>query len=408
MTTLESRRDLWLLFATRALRMFAFGGLSVVLVFYLRAIGLSDEQVGWLLALTLFGDTLVSLLITSVADRVGRRRMLMVGAVLMAAAGAVFVLTREFVWLVIAAAVGVISPSDKEVGPFQSIEQASLSQSVPDDQRTTLFAWYMLVGSVSAALGSLCGGWIAEAKTRWGATGPQIYQPLVVGYAATGVLLAFVFLGLSRAIEPPALATHEPRGWLGLSRSRPVVIRLSALFALDAFGGGFIVQSILAYWVHRRFQLDLAQLGALFFVANLLAAASSLVAARLAKRIGLIQTMVFTHLPSNVLLVLVPLMPNGEWAVALLLVRFSISQMDVPTRQSYTMSVVPAEERAAAAGVTAVARSIGSAVSPMLAGYCLARPELFDAPLFIAGGVKIVYDLWLFAAFRSPTPEPRS
>ena len=191
----------------------------------------------------------------------------------------------------------------------------------------------------------------------------------------------------------------------GLHRSRGVVLRLSALFALDAFGGGFILQSIVAYWFHIRFHLDPALLGGIFFVANLLAAASALAAASLAKRFGLINTMVFTHLPSNVLLILVPLMPNLPLAVTVLLIRFCISQMDVPTRQSYTMAVVHPDERSAASGITTVARSIGAAISPTLAGYLLARPDLISVPFFIAGGVKIVYDLWLYREFVSHKPD---
>jgi MFS family permease len=186
-------------------------------------------------------------------------------------------------------------------------------------------------------------------------------------------------------------------------------MRLSALFALDAFGGGFIIQSIVVAWFRDRFAADPAVLGSIFFFANLLAAGSALIAARLAARFGLVNTMVFTHLPSNVLLILVPLMPNLEWAVAVLLIRYSISQMDVPTRQSYTMAVVHPDERSAAAGITTVARSVGAAVSPYLAARCLAVPALLGAPFFIAGGVKIIYDLWLYREFVSQkTDEPSS
>ncbi len=406
-----TQRDRWLLFGTRGLRMFAFGSVSVVLVLSLRAAGLSDQQVGLLLTLTLAGDLVVSLLVTSVADRVGRRRMLLVGAVLMIASGIVFTITRDFVWLMIAATVGVLSPSDKEVGPFLALEQAGLSQLVTDERRTTWFAWYNLVGSFAAAIGALCGGILAQTMLRSGAAGSAVYQPIFVGYATIGVALLIGFWNLSYSIEPPAIASVPvvsetadtlpvKRTWFGLHQSRGVVLRLSALFMLDAFGGGFIVQSLLAYWFQRRFGLDLASLGTLFFVANLLAAGSSLVAARLAQRFGLLNTIVFTHLPSNVLLLLIPLMPNCSWAVAVLLLRFSISQMDVPTRQSYTMSVVSPDERSAAAGITTVVRSLGAAAAPMIAGYLLAREDLADVPFFIAGSVKIIYDLWLFAAFR--------
>ncbi len=316
--------------------------------------------------------------------------------------GCGFALTANFVVLIFVATIGVLSPSDKEVGPFLSIEQAALAQTISDDERTAVFAWYNLVGSLTAALGALAGGFAAHNFLRIGMTGAAVYRPLVVAYGLVGLALAIGFTRLSAAAESPRRAeTPEQKAWLGLHASRAVVLRLSALFALDAFGGGFIIQSIVAYWLYLRFHFDPAVLGSIFFVANLLAAASALCAAALARRFGLINTMVFTHLPSNVLLVLVPLMPSATLAVAVLLLRFSISQMDVPTRQSYTMAVVRPDERSAAAGITTVARSLGSAISPAIAGYCLANSAWMSAPFFIAGGVKIIYDLWLYRSFRS-------
>ena len=406
---MELRREIaadgLLLFATRSVRMFAYGALSVVLVLYLKAVGLTEGQIGLLLTMTLLGDTVISLWITTAADRIGRRRMLILGALLMALVGGVFAMTGNLVLLVVVATIGVLSPADKEVGPFLSIEQAALSQTVPDERRTAVFAWYNLVGSLAAALGALVGGFACRHFLRAGMTGADVYRPVVVGYGLVGLLLAVAFAGLSPAAESPGTGNAPHRSsWLGLHRSRGVVLRLSALFALDAFGGGFILQSIVAYWFYLRFHLDPATLGSIFFFANLLAAASALGAAGLAKQFGLINTMVFTHLPSNVLLLLVPLMPNLTLAVAVLLVRFSISQMDVPTRQSYTMAVVRPDERSAASGITTVARSIGAAISPALAGYCLANPDLVNVPFFVAGGVKIVYDLLLYRAFVSHEP----
>jgi MFS family permease len=402
-------RDTVLLFATRGTRMFAYGFLSVVLVLYLKAEGLSEQQIGILLTMTLLGDMVISLWITTAADRIGRKRMLILGAGLMTLVGCVFALTRNFVALLCVATIGVLSPSDKEVGPFLSIEQAALAQAIPDDKRTGIFAWYNLVGSLTAAFGALAGGFAAHQFLRMGMTGEGIYRPLVLAYGFVGLVLAIGFTRLSDAAESPS--RNAPRlesSWHGLHRSRAVVFRLSALFALDAFGGGFILQSIVAYWLYIRFQLDPAVLGSIFFVANLLAAASALGAAALARRFGLINTMVFTHLPSNLLLLLVPLMPSATLAVAVLLVRFSISQMDVPTRQSYTMAVVDPDERSAAAGITTVARSLGAAISPAIAGYCLARPALTSAPFFIAGGMKIVYDLCLYRAFVAHEPDDGS
>jgi MFS family permease len=222
--------------------------------------------------------------------------------------------------------------------------------------------------------------------------------------------LGLLFLTLSKAAEirPRERAcaqTGGVRNFLGLHRSKGVVTRLSALFSLDAFAGGFVIQSVVAYWFHVRFGVQPAMLGGIFFGANILAAVSALAAAKLAERIGLINTMVFTHLPSNVLLIAVPLMPNMHLAIAMLLLRFSVSQMDVPTRQSYVMAVVEADERSAAAGVTGIARSVGAAISPGLATLLLASPALMAGPFFVAGGVKIVYDLLLYRSFATAQPR---
>jgi MFS family permease len=398
-----------LLFVTRCARMFAYGALSVVLVVYLTGLGLGAAESGVLLTLILVGDTVVSLYLTTRADGMGRRRMLVVGAVLMAAAGVAFASTRDLLYLIVAGTVGVISPSGKEVGPFLSIEQAALSHVVPDRARTAVFAWYALAGSLATAAGSLCGGLLSHAlRPPLGAVGS--YRAVVVLYAAVGAVLAVMFLRLSPAVEvaaPSRGAAGPPgaRSLLGIGRgSRGIVFRLSSLFALDAFAGGFVIQSFAAYWFYLRFGVEPATLGAIFFGANLLAGVSALLAARLAARFGLVNTMVFTHLPSNVLLILVPLMPTLPLAAAVLLVRFGISQMDVPTRQSYTMAVVRPEERSAAAGVTGVARTTGAACAPFFAGLLFARPALIGVPFFLAGGLKIVYDLLLYRAFAAHRP----
>ena len=395
-------RDGWLLFATRCSRMFAYGLLSVVLVLYLVEVGLKEWEVGLLLSLTLAGDTAISLWLTTTADRFGRRRTLIVGAILMVLAGIAFVSTGNFLLLVIAATIGVISPSGNEIGPFLSVEQAALSHIVSDERRTDVFAWYNLFGSFSTALGALAGGLIAEASPHFGLIGAAAFRPVLLAYAGIGVVLIGGFSLLSSAIE----ATRDesvppPKAVMGLHESRRIVFKLSLLFALDAFGGGFVIQSIIAYWFHIRFQVDPAMIGTIFLFANLLAGVSALAAGWLARRIGLINTMIFTHLPSNVLLILVPLMPDVYWAIGLLLLRFSISQMDVPTRQAYTMAVVRPDERSAAAGVTAVARSVGASISPMLATVLVGSVGLMSVPFFLAGGLKIVYDLLLYRAFAN-------
>lgn len=402
-------RDGWLLFITRSIRLLAYGAVSVILALYLAQIGLSDPEIGLLLTLTLVGDTAVSLWLTTHADRLGRRRVLVVGAALMIGAGVAFVLTENFFLLLIAATVGVISPSGNEVGPFLSVEQAALAQVVPSNRRTNVFAWYSVVGSFATAFGSLAGG-LAVQGLQLIASPAASYRTVIVGYAVLGLLLAGLFLKLSHVVEVAPVGASTAPGRLGLGKSRRVVFRLSSLFALDAFGGGFVIQSIMAYWFHVRFGVDPAVLGGIFFGANLFAGLSALLAARIAARIGLVNTMVFTHLPSNVLLILVPLMPNVTLAMLVLFLRFSISQMDVPTRQSYTLAVVNPEERSAAAGVAGVARTTGAAVSPLLAGILLGIPGLMNVPFFLAGGLKIAYDLLLYRSFVAlkPPEEDRS
>lgn len=399
-------RDGRLLFVSRMLRLFGFGLVSVVLVLYLTALGFSAARAGLLLTLTLAGDTVTSLWITTRADRIGRKNMLILSAALMLLAGIVFALTHRFVFLVLAATVGIISPSGNDTGPFLAIDQAALSHLVSDQARTGVFAWYNLAGSVATATGALVAGFATSALQHHGTSALESYRAVLLGYAVISGLLAILPLALSKSVEvkPSDGPLPSTGSFLGLHRSRKVVLKLSALFSMDAFGGGFVIQSIMAYWFHVRYGADVATLGMIFFWANILAAISALTASRLAARFGLINTMVFTHIPSNILLILVPLMPNLPLAIAVLLARFSISQMDVPTRQSYTMAVVDPDERSAAAGVTGVARTTGGALSPMLAGQLLAVPSLFSAPFFIAGGIKIVYDLLLWRRFRAVGP----
>jgi MFS family permease len=378
--------DIALLFATRAVRLFAYGFLSVVLVLYLASIHLNEHRIGLLLSLTLIGDVVISLYLTTRADHLGRRRTLIAGALLMIGAAVVFATTHNFTLLLIAATIGVISPSGNEVGPFLAVEQVALAQTAASHDRTSLFAWYNLAGSFATAAGALAAGAL---------TGLLGYRGIVLGYGLLGIILAAGFTRLTPAVEgaaPPAVAIH---------RSRGVVARLSALFALDSFAGGLVVQSIVAYWFYRRFGLSPAVIGSIFFGANLLAGVSALAAARIARRFGLINTMVFTHLPSNILLILVPFMPRLDLAIAVLLARFSISQMDVPTRQSYVIAVVDESERTAAAGITGVARTTGAALAPVLAMPLIASASHDWVPFVAAGALKIVYDLVLLWSSRS-------
>jgi MFS family permease len=395
-----------LLFAMRTLRMFGYGFLAVVLVLYLAAAGLDPLGIGLVLSLTLVGDTIISFWLTTNADRLGRRRVLVVGAVLMVVAGIVFAFTNWLPLLIIAGAIGVVSPTGNEVGPFLAIEQAALTQTIPGTRRTSTFAWYNLVGYVATATGALGAGLFSQALLNGGAAPLDAYRAIVIGYAVIGIAMAMGFMRLTGSIEaPPAVAATD--GILrrfGLGRSRGAVIRLSLLFSIDAFGGGFIPQSLMAYWFHLQYGVDPATLGGIFFGANMLAAVSSLSAARIAARFGLLNTMVFSHLPSNVLLILVPLMPNLPLAITVLLLRFSLSQMDVPTRQSYVMAVVDPDERSAAAGVTGVARTTGAAISPSISSVLVASAGYAALPFYLAGGFKILYDVLIYRSFRSLKP----
>lgn len=396
----HTRRDVILLFSARSVRLFAYGAISVVLALYLHEAGLTGAQIGLLFTLTLAGDAGISLWITTTADRIGRKKMLLLGAGLMILAGTVFSMTGDPVLLMIAAVIGVISPSGNEIGPFLSLEQAALSQLLPSEQRIKAFAWYNLAGSLATACGALAGGFLSQGLRHAGFSELASYKAVILGYAACGMVLFLFFLFLSSAVEAAARVPARDRV-LGLHKSKGVVMKLSALFALDAFAGGFVIQSMVAYWFHIKFGIDAGVLGSIFFGANILAGVSALLAVRIASRIGLINTMVFTHIPSNILLCLVPLMPNLGLAITVLLLRFSISQMDVPTRQSYTMAVVAPDERSAASGVTGIARSIGAAISPAISGVFLAVPAFLSAPFIVAGGLKIIYDVLLYRSFRN-------
>jgi MFS family permease len=385
-------------------RMFGFGLLSIVLVLHLAAIGLDGPTIGLMLSLTLLGDVVLSLILTTRADRIGRRRTLLAGAALVLLAGAVFALTDHVAFLLIGAILGVISPTGHEAGPFLPVEQVSMAQLVDSRSRTSAFAAYNLGGSLATAAGSLAAGLLMETFRTGGSSGSAGTRGVIWVYTAVAAVLMVMLSRLSGAIETTR-APSTRAGLFHVDRSRSIVFRLAGLFAVDSFAGGFIAQSIVAWWFHRRFGVAPAALGAIFFGANVLAGLSALAAARIAARFGLLRTMVFTHLPSNLILLLVPFMPTAELAVALLLVRYSISQMDVPTRQSYVIAVVDSHERSAAAGITGVARTVGAAFAPMAAVPLIAGTATHWMPFVIAGTLKIGYDLALLAGFRGVVPE---
>lgn len=396
---MELARDGWLVLVASATRSFAFGFLSVILGLYLAALGMSPGAIGATFTLALAGGAVMTIALAGVADRFGRRRVLVLSSCLMALAGAIFALAENRLLLGVAALFGSISPSGKEVGPFLPIEQAILPQTTSDARRTALFAYYNLVSSLAGALGAL-----AVTIPEWlGFPALSGYRLLIWAYVGAALLLIALFASLSPAAEaspsvPPPGGVRSAR-----SRSRAAVLKLSALFALDAFAGGFVVQGLTAYWFSVHYDVSAATLGWIFFAANLCSALSFLAAVPLARRIGLLNTMVFTHLPSNILLMLVPLMPTVELALATFVARHLLSQLDVPTRQSYAMAIVEREERSAAAGAMSVARNAGQGIAPFFAGWMLSAPAL-GLPFLVAGSLKVAYDLTLFALFRKIKP----
>lgn len=392
-------RNLSLLFLSRMVRMHAFGMTSVMLALFLERRGLTTADAGLLFTLALLTDSVLTLFLSTRADVWGRRRVLLVSGFLMMLAGVLLVLGgHSYWWVFIGITIGVISPGGNEVGPFLAVEQACLAEAVTQERRTALVAWYNVAGFCATALGALsAGAWLKHVGKDAGEA------HILWAYAAAGVVVIVAALLLSPQVEArtakraPSVQAH----WSGLHESRSTVLRLSGLFALDSFAGGFIPQSLLAYWFATHWQMEEWQLGQLFFATNMLSGVSGLLAVPLSKKLGMVRTMVFTHLPSNILLMLVPVMPNAVLAVSCLLLRHCLSQMDVPVRQSYVMGLVKPEERSAANGIVATVRSLSSALSPALAGSLMSPTGWLSAPLFLAGGLKSLYDLLLYRGFRS-------
>jgi MFS family permease len=390
-----------LLFAARAVRSFAFGWLSVVLALFLARRGLSSAQIGFVFTATMVEDALLTMLLSSFAARVGPARIMAWTAPLLTVGGVLLAIAEDPRVLILGAVLGTLSPNGLEAGPFSPMEQAILPDTVPLSLRNRAFAWYNVFAFLPAALGSLAAGIWLEAARLMGLDDFAAYRRMLWAYAAAGVLLALLYARLSRSRRNGgvALRAEGPIARGGLHRSRRVVFELSALQGLDALAGGFIIQGLLAYWFHLRFGVGAEALGPLFFGTSLLSALSFLAASRVADRIGLLNTMVFTHLPSNVLLLAVPFMPTFPSAAALLLARHVLSQMDVPARQAYTVALVAPEERPAAAGFTSSVRALAQSVAPALSGSAMVTAAT-GLPFFLAGGLKIVYDLSLYARFR--------
>jgi MFS family permease len=383
---------------TKGLRAFGDGFVSLLLPVYLLELGLGPLEVGVISTTTLLGSGVLTVVVGLQAHRYHYRTLLLAAATLMAATGVGFATLTDFWPLMLVALVGTLNPSSGDVSVFLPLEHAVLSKSVEDSKRTAMFARYSLVGSLVAAMGSLAAALPTMMSESLGLPARAAIQAMFVLYAALAIVAALVYRGLPRDMLTDA---HRPAAPLGVSKRR--VLTLAALFSLDAFAGGFVVQSMVALWLFQKFSLSVAAAGSLFFWTGVLTSASYLVAVRIAKRIGLVNTMVFTHLPSSLCLVAIPFVPELWQVIGLLLVRAALSQMDVPTRSSYVMAIVTPAERPAAASITSVPRSLAAALSPVLAGWLLGL-STFGWPLLVGGAAKIVYDLMLLAMFRKVKP----
>jgi len=380
----------------RSVRAFADGFVSILLPVYLLRLGYSAFAIGSIITSTLVGSALFTLALGMVAHRYSRRWMLRLACLLMVATGAGFALIHGYWALLIIAFIGTLNPSSGDVSVFLPLEYTVLAETVEPQRRTALFARYSLFGTLMAAIGTLAASLPDLVAARFGVGQVAALQGMFWVYGALGAVAFLVYRPMSATVEARPVAETPQRA---LGESRSIVYGLAALFSLDAFGGGFFVQSLLALWFFQAFHLSVLAASSILFWSSILAALSFLVAVPISERIGLINTMVFTHLPSNVLLILVPFAPNLPTAIGLLLARSALSQMDVPTRTSYVMAVVTPAERPAATSVTAVPRSLAASVSPILAGYLLAL-STFGWPLIIGGALKGIYDVLLLIKFR--------
>ncbi len=391
-----------IILAARVTRTFAYGFLSIVLAIYLKLIGFDDILIGLVLAATLVNSVIFTLLASFYADRLGRRKMLIIYAALMSISGSIFLATDNYLALVAAALIGTINVTGSETGAFLSIEQALLPQTVNDARkRNTIFALYNMTGTFAMSAGILLSGLPAILQQQLGLSQIEAIKSLFMLYSILGIIVLAIYFMLSKKIELATGEITKPLTQVLSHKTKKIVGKLSGLFAVDSFAGGFVIQSIVSFWFFTKFGVDLTTLSYIFSVAGVLAAFSFLAAARIADRIGLINTMVFTHIPSNVLLILVGFAPTLPLAIAFYLGRMALSQMDVPTRQSYIVSVVKEEERTASAGITNISRNMAQAVSPSLTGYILQALPLLSAPFVLGGMLKIVYDIALYVNFRN-------
>lgn len=395
-------RDLTLIYGAAWLRSFGIGLLGVVLGVFLSRRGFSPTAIGAVLAAGLAGAATGTIFVTFKGDHVGRRRTLLVLSVLAAAGAVPLIWNAPLFLLVLIGFISMLNGMGTDRSPAYALEQAVIPGLVPDEKRTWTLAWYSLVLDISGALGALAAGWPYLAQRYWGMQLEPAYRMLFAGFAVLNAGSAVLYLFLSDRVEIVRFAGAIV-STRASSQTKSTIRRLSSLFAIDAFGGGLLIDALVAYWFFKRFGIAENRLAVLFFVVHVLNALSHLGAAALARRIGLIKTMVFTHLPSSIFLIAVPLAPSPVWAVALFLLRESLVEMDVPTRQSYVAAVVRPEERTFASGVTNLTRNVSWAAASSVAGL-LMQKIAFSMPLLLGGGLKIIYDILLWRAFRHVKP----
>jgi len=392
-------RDGRVLLVARATRGVAYGFVAVILASYLQALGADAATIGAVLGLALGSGAALSLVAGRFADRFGRRRFLALMGVSMFAAGLILAFTDSVAGAAAACAFGALSPTAMEVGPFLSVEQAVLPQVTRAARRADMFAWYNLVGNFAAAFGALLSGAAPAIGAAVGGDTVAGFHAMFLAYGVIGLAASAMALSLTRGVEAPASGAGPTRGRLG-PEGRRTVRSLAALFAVDSFAGGMVIRTFVAFWLAVVFAPSVEVLGLVFFGANMLSGISFLVAARIARRLGLIRTMVYTHIPSNLLLMAFPFSPSFEVAAALYLARLSMAQMDVAPRQLFVVTVVRPDERTAAAAVTNTARSVAQAGGPFALG-AIASATFLGAPFAVAGALKIAYDLVLLQRFGS-------
>jgi len=399
-------RDGKLLLAARIMRTFGYGFLSIIIAIYLRLLGFDNIQIGLLLGSALVNSVIFTLFASFYADRIGRRRLLIIYASLMSVSGLIFTITDNYFLLILAAFIGTMNVTGSETGAFLTIEQATLPQTIRNKQMmNTAFALYNMVGTFSMSAGILLSGLPSLLQEQiYGLSQIESIKGLFILYTLLGLFVIIIYIMLSRDIEVKQEAKRTIKQTLS-PRSKQIVAKLSTLFAVDSFAGGFVIQSVISLWFFTRFGADLAALSYIFSAANVITALSYIAAAKIADRIGLVNTMVFTHLPSNILLILVAFAPSLQLAVILYLIRMTMSQMDVPTRQSYIVAIVSEDERTAASGLTNVSRNIAQTISPSLFGYIFQSSLSLAAPFVLGGVIKIIYDLALYLNFRNIKPN---